>query len=180
MKSIFNLNVPPRRYEVNVAPERLPRKGCPGKGTFSRTLCALPAAAPPVLAEDVTESARKQILSLEQQKAARTPAQRKMDSQLIYAREPGVFRFAAPDMKADVELVDGRVLVDIAIQTSPEAPAARRSRVPARLEGRIADLGGTLVSSFPVTRRCARGCRSRKWRALPQIPTWSSSSAPRR
>ena len=126
-------------------------------------LCALPAAAPPALAEEVTESARKQILALEQQKAARTPAQRKMDSQLIYVREPGVFRFAAPDMKADVELVDGRVLVDIAIQTSPEATALRRSRLRARLEGRIADLGGTLVSSFP------RYATMRAWLPLEKV-----------
>jgi hypothetical protein len=107
-------------------------------------VCGLVAVGASSFAEDVDAAARQQILAIEQQKAARTPAQRKMDSQLIYALEPAAFRSAAPEMLADVEVVGGRVLLDITVR-----PTARRSRPHGRLHARIVDLGGTVMSSFP-------------------------------
>jgi HYR domain/Subtilase family len=107
------------------------------------------AASSRVFAEEVGDAARRQILALEQQKASRTPAQRKMDSQLIYSAHPAALRLAAPDMEADVQLVDGRVLVDVAVRQTPDPSAGRRARPVARLQRSIEDLGGTIVSAFP-------------------------------
>jgi hypothetical protein len=61
---------------------------------------------------------------LEEEAAARTPAQNKIDSQLLYAlkkKAAGVATRAAPELQPDVEiLADGRVLVDITAVVSDE------------------------------------------------------------
>ena len=128
---------------------------------------AFSAAAPLAFAqgaqETVGESALTQIHALEQQKLERTPAQRKMDSQLIYALHTSALKLAAPDLQPDLQIAgDGRVLVDITAVLSKEMPGgppstAARPRGPLPSErvgvlGRIEDLGGTVVNSFPEYR----------------------------
>ncbi|HEX8560388.1 MAG TPA: hypothetical protein VF668_19990 [Pyrinomonadaceae bacterium] len=96
-------------------------------------LCALgarPAGAAPRAADARAQESRDE-------KEARTPAQRKIDSQLLYAlyeRRGERGRRGAP--KSDVE-VDGRgrVLVDV------------RARVSRALLARVRRLGGEVVSS---------------------------------
>ena len=91
--------------------------------------------------EGLSQEARDQIRALLEEKAARTPAQRKMDSQLIHAAkrhrgEP--FVAAAPDLELDLNFEpDGRVLVDIRGTASP------------RLLALVAQGGGQVVSSLP-------------------------------
>ena len=82
---------------------------------------------PPVFGaspEGLSQQARGQIRTLLEEKAARTPARRKMDSHLIHAAkrhrgEP--FVAAVPDLELDLKLEpDGRVLVDITGTASPQ------------------------------------------------------------
>ena len=65
----------------------------------------------------IGDQALQQILALDHEKDARTPAQKKMDSQLIYAAQKvaiGVASAVAPAMEVDAKITaDGRVLVDI-------------------------------------------------------------------
>ena len=99
---------------------------------------------PPVFGaspEGLSQQARGQIRTLLEEKAARTPAQRKMDSHLIHAAkrhrgEP--FVAAVPDLELDLKLEpDGRVLVDITGTASPQLLAL------------VAQGGGQVVSSLP-------------------------------
>jgi hypothetical protein len=93
------------------------------------------------LPEDMSQDARGQIRALLDEKATRTPAQRKMESQLIHAvkqhrGEP--FVPGAPNLELDLKLeVDGRVLVDITGTVTPELLAL------------VAQGGGQVLSSFP-------------------------------
>src|SRR5436190_22206258 len=70
-----------------------------------------------LLAQDISEGARRQIAALTLEKAARTPVQRKMDSQLVYAVKKARKEVIAAGVKAlqvDVKVeADNRVLVDI-------------------------------------------------------------------
>ncbi|HXP61131.1 MAG TPA: LamG-like jellyroll fold domain-containing protein [Dongiaceae bacterium] len=91
--------------------------------------------------EGLSQRARGQIRALLEEKAARTPAQRKMDSQLVHAAkrhrgEP--FVPAAPDLELDLNFEpDGRVLVDITGTASPQLLAL------------VAQGGGQVVSRLP-------------------------------
>ncbi len=134
---------------------------------------ALSAAAPlavarPAPEEAIGESALRQIDSLERQKQERTAAQKKMDSQLIYALYKSVLKRVAPDLELDLGILeDGRVLVDVTAVFSDDAPAGSSSgggspsssRRPQPKPGerlgllaRIEGLGGTVISSFPQYR----------------------------
>jgi hypothetical protein len=125
---------------------------------------AFSAAAPWALAQEtVGESALTQIHALERQKLDRTPAQRKMDSQLLYGLHASALERVAPELRPDLQIAgDGRVLVDITAVLSKETPGgppstAARPRGPLPRQrvgvlGRIEDLGGTVVSSFPEYR----------------------------
>src|SRR5438034_2969934 len=93
-------------------------------------LAAAPLAfARPAPGEDtIDENALRQIQALEQQKLERTPAQIKMDSQLVYALHRSVLRKVAPDVEPNLQIQDdGRVLVDITAVFSDDAPAGSSS-----------------------------------------------------
>ena len=128
-------------------------------------LAAAPLAfARPAPGEDtIDENALRQIQALEQQKLERTPAQIKMDSQLIYALHRSVLRKVAPDVEPNLQIQDdGRVLVDITAVFSdsssgpPSSSSARRPQPrPGErvgLLGRIEELGGTVINAFPQYR----------------------------
>ena len=88
----------------------------------------------------LTPNALAEIQALEQEKAARTPAQQKIHSSLIYARRKhltGVASPAAPHLLPDVKFEpDGRVLVDITATVSDDLLAF------------IKQNGGQVISSF--------------------------------
>src|ERR1041384_4015837 len=67
-------------------------------------------------AQGIAASALAEIQALEQEKSARTPAQQKIDSNLIYAHQKlrtGAASPAATHLQPDVKFQpDGRVLVD--------------------------------------------------------------------
>ena len=78
----------------------------------------------------IGDQALQQILALDREKDARTPAQKKMDSQLIYAARKlatGVASSAAPAMEVDAKITpDGRVLVDITATVNDDLLGAIR------------------------------------------------------
>ncbi|MDY6989499.1 MAG: S8 family serine peptidase [Thermodesulfobacteriota bacterium] len=88
----------------------------------------------------ITEKALAQIQALREEKALRTPAQKKLDSRLIYGdkvvrRAPLVER--VPSLRSTLEIApDNTVLVDI------------KARVTPWLLEEIDRLGGTVISSF--------------------------------
>ena len=93
-------------------------------------------------AEKLSDAAIAQISALQDEKAHRTVAQKKMDSQLVYAaktKRGEVIAAAAPALKADVGIDrDGRVVVDIdAVDVSPQLLDA------------IDASGGLAINSFP-------------------------------
>lgn len=84
---------------------------------------------------------REQLAALFEEKAARTPAQQKMNTQLIFAareRRNGFVNKALPNLHADVKIEkDWRVKVDIKADVSDELLAA------------IKAAGGEVFGSFP-------------------------------
>src|ERR1041384_3471436 len=92
-------------------------------------------------AQGIAASALAEIQALEQEKSARTPAQQKIDSNLIYAHQKlstGAASPAATHLQPDVKFQpDGRVLVDITATVSEPLLAFIRQR------------GGQVASSFP-------------------------------
>src|SRR6266404_3226671 len=96
------------------------------------TICSLAA-------EGISESAFAQIRAFQQEKAARTPAQRKLDSQIVYALRQSRNELASfgitnvrPNLKFET---DGRLLVDIDATVTPA------------LLSQIVQLGGQIVNS---------------------------------
>jgi hypothetical protein len=91
-------------------------------------------------AEPLSSSALRQIQAVEKEKATRSPAQNKMDSQFVYAlrkRAVSVAMRHAPQLQPDVEiLADGRVLVDITATVSRQ------------LLTQIRRVGGEVINSF--------------------------------
>ncbi len=97
-----------------------------------------------VHAEDISAEAAQEIQALLEEKAARTPAQRKVSSQLIYAAkqrrgEPLARGVGSLQLLAAADANNG-MLVDIAADVTPQV-----------LTG-IVDLGGTVISNFPPYR----------------------------
>ncbi len=90
--------------------------------------------------EKISPAALREIRGLEEEKKARTPAQRKMDSNLVYAHKKlltGAASAAAPHMESMVKVeADGRVLVDISATVSDDLLAFIRKK------------GGEIISSF--------------------------------
>ena len=82
-----------------------------------------------------------QIAAITADKATRTPAQQKLDSQLIYAARANLNQAivqGAPELKPDIKIQNGNwVLVDI------------QATVSAALLQEIVRVGGRVVSSFP-------------------------------
>lgn len=101
----------------------------------------LGSAGAEVHAQEVSKEVASQIASLEQEKDARTPAQQKMDSQLIYASKMSQgFAISSAVKTLEVEIPEdesGSVLVDISGEVTPE------------LLQQIVDAGGTVQSAFP-------------------------------
>ncbi len=102
---------------------------------------AILAAASNALAEAISDSALQQISALQAEKASRTPAQQKMDSQLIYALKQSLNQVVAPGVTNLRVLVqaeaDGRVKVDL------------KATVTQDLLDFIQSSGGSILSSVP-------------------------------
>src|SRR5579885_452634 len=92
------------------------------------------------VAQSISSSAINQILEIEAKKAARTPAQRKIDSQLLGASQAMSARQAMPGdsvVSARIPLQsDGTILLDIKADVSDQ------------LLARIRSLGGTVINAF--------------------------------
>src|SRR5579859_501966 len=92
-------------------------------------------------AQPLSESARNQIQALRAEKESRSPAQQKMDSQLIYALKQSLHQPIAPGI-ASLRLnlkkeSDGRVWVDLKGTITPQLLDFIRSS------------GGVVLSSVP-------------------------------
>jgi hypothetical protein len=89
----------------------------------------------------LSAAAINQIEALHAEKASRTPAQHKMDSQLIYAAKERLglpIATGVPLLRADVKFApDGRVLIDINAKVTPA------------LTQLIEAAGGDIINSFP-------------------------------
>ena len=113
------------------------------KAIAANSFPANPAAAPvaPDTNGQISPGALKQIAALEEAKAARTPAQQKMDSQLLYAdkmRRNVPVAEGVPTQRVDLDTDgQGRVLVDIT------------ANVTDGLLRQIEALGGRVINSFP-------------------------------
>ncbi|MFZ0826530.1 MAG: S8 family serine peptidase [Verrucomicrobiia bacterium] len=98
-------------------------------------------AATPGAAGQISPGALKQIAALEQEKARRTPAQQKIDSQLLYADKMQrnlPVADGVPTQRVDLDQDgQGRVLVDITAE------------VTGGLLRQIEALGGMVINSFP-------------------------------
>src|ERR1035437_3904414 len=105
-------------------------------------LALLIVSASSAFAEAISESALQQISALQAEKASRTPAQQKMDSQLIYALKQSLNQVIAPGVTNLRVLVqresDGRVKVDL------------KATVTQDLLDFIQSSGGSIVSSVPA------------------------------
>ena len=92
-----------------------------GLGLALRTSLGLSGLA--IENQGLSSQAREQIRILQQVKAARTPAQRKLDSRLHHALRQWRFGAVAPGLNAletDVHLEpDGRLLVDLRANVTP-------------------------------------------------------------
>ncbi len=107
----------------------------------SSTLGHAQAGQQIVLPEGLSQSAASQITELETEKASRTPAQNKLDSQLIYAKQQMTGKLkanAVRSLQVNVGLdSEGGVLVDV------------DGTISLSLLKQINKLGGQVVSSFP-------------------------------
>src|SRR5262245_22808971 len=117
--------------------------------------------APPGGAVDLPDSALQQIEALLAEKEARTPAQRKISSQLLYEKSG---RFVFPESKDDDQIrplsqhdEQGRVLVDIAGD-------------PAQVAARVEALGGAIA---------VRGKSVRAWMPLGKLEDLAADGAVR-
>jgi subtilisin-like proprotein convertase family protein len=112
-------------------------------------------------AVDLPATALAQIEGLIAEKAARSPAQRKIGSALLYAQSG---RFKGTEGKAAIESLlardaDGRVLVDV------------KGDLGAGLGGRVDALGGKVVHVTPAQRAM------RAWMPLPRIEELAADAA---
>ncbi len=102
---------------------------------------ALTTAALATLAGGISDSALQQISALQAEKASRTPAQLKMDSQLVYALKQSLNQVIAPgvtNLRVFIERdAKGRVKVDVDATITPDLLAFIQSS------------GGSLISSVP-------------------------------
>ncbi len=97
--------------------------------------------SPPAVGDQIGPSALRQIAALAKAKAARTPIQQRIDSQLLYAdlmRRGLPVAEGVPAQRVNLDQdSQGRVLVDI------------KADVSAELLGRIEALGGNVINNFP-------------------------------
>ena len=110
-------------------------------GSAACLLAVALAWSPQARAQRVAPEGAAQLAALRAEKAARTPAQGKLSSQLLYERRMRRGEQAAPGipvLRTRVEVfADGSVLVDL------------RAEPTARLLAEIAGLGGQVVESHP-------------------------------
>ena len=122
----------------------------------------VPAAGVIAVPPGLSLSVKTEIAALLQEKAARTLAQQKMESQLVHALKKNrgeSFAPAAPNVRVDVKTeTDGRVLVDIDATVTPELLAL------------IQQGGGQVINSF-VQFRAIRALVT-----LPQLEVLASST----
>lgn len=108
---------------------------------LSCRLGAQPLTTRPAPAGDLDAHTREQIRLLTEEKLGRTPAQKKVDSQLLYAtrqKRQGVAVSGVSAFRPSLELeADGRVLVDVRALVSPGLINAIRAN------------GGVVLNSFP-------------------------------
>ena len=138
---------PTKENSVRYSPKQL---SAPFKPLFTprRTWLALLLAACGLLApgrslaqSNLSPAVSAQINAIQAEKTARTPAENKLESKLLYlsrevAGQPAVA--GAPDLKSRVSLeADGRVLVDISAVPSADLSAA------------ITNAGGTVIYESP-------------------------------
>jgi Subtilase family len=121
-----------------------------------------PAAGASIAPAGLSANAMNEIGALLQEKASRTPAQQKMDSQLVHALKHNrgeAFAPGAPHVQMDVKMeTDGRVLVDITATVTP------------KLLSLIQSGGGQVINSFPEYRAI------RALVTLPQLETLAGST----
>ena len=102
--------------------------------------CAVSLQLSAQVPDGLSPNAKNEIAALLQEKAGRTPAQQKMDSQLVHALKHNrgeAFAPAAPHVQIDVKMeTDGRVLVDMDADVTPE------------LLTLIQNGGGKVINSF--------------------------------
>jgi hypothetical protein len=100
----------------------------------------VPATGAPAVPAGLSQSAINEIGALLDEKLSRTPAQQKMDSQLVHALKKNrgeAFAPGAPNVQVDVKFeADGRVLVDIDATVTPELLALIQAG------------GGQVINSF--------------------------------
>ena len=94
-----------------------------------------------VAQQQLTPQIRQQLEAIMEEKASRTPAQRKISSQLLYElkrRRADPLFTAVPELRTNVDVApDGTTLVDI------------KAEVSDNLLNRIGALGGNVINSFP-------------------------------
>jgi uncharacterized repeat protein (TIGR01451 family) len=104
-------------------------------------VAAIIAGAPNALAEAIRDSALQQISALQMEKASRTPAQQKMDSQLIYALKQSLKQVIAPGV------------TNLLVAVHPDAKQRVQMDLTATVTQDLLDFirnsGGTIVSSVP-------------------------------
>ncbi|MDB6125894.1 MAG: hypothetical protein JWQ71_4887, partial [Pedosphaera sp.] len=129
-------------------------------------LCICLGAVTEALAVDgggLSDSVRAQIQALQSEKAALTPTQQKLDSQLWFAvklsRHQSIANGAVPQLRVRAQPgPDGRILVDI------------KANVMAELLKQIEDYGGTVVNSF------AQFNAIRSWLPISQVENLAGST----
>jgi len=126
-------------------------------GLFAQTAVAVTGGPGAISASAMTE-----IASLLQEKANRTPAQQKMDSQLVHALKKNrgeAFAPGAPNVQVDVNFeTDGRVMVDIDATVTPDVLALIQAG------------GGTVINSMEGYKAI------RAYVTLTQLETLASST----
>ena len=104
-------------------------------------LAGMAAGASNARAEAISDSALQQISALQAEKDSRSPAQQKMDSQLVYALKQSLNQVIAPGVTNLRVFVpwqaDGRVKVDL------------KATVTSELLAFIQKSGGTIINSLP-------------------------------
>ena len=92
------------------------------KTKLKATLFSLPfiIGIHPISAEEIRESALHRIKSLLDEKACRTPAHKKINSQILYASEMLKGKRLTPDMDLLQVSVDGRIKVNLDASFTPQ------------------------------------------------------------
>jgi hypothetical protein len=140
-------------------------KRCVGRRVFVVAGLLLGGLGGPAVAQELTEQGRQQISAILAEKAARTPAQRKLATSLLYASRESVGQAMVQGLQplrrtADRARVDSARMVVVDI----------RAEVTDRLLQTIADLGGAVLSSQPAFGAVRARVPIRRVEALAALP----------